>query len=119
MLKTLLLVSLFCFMPFSALAQTWTTAGTVIDESGEPVIGATVMELGTTNGVQTDFDGKYSIKVKPEAKLMFSYVGCVTQTLNAVNGRLDVTMTTDAKLLEDVVVIGYGTVKKQDATGSV
>ena len=119
MLKTLLLVSLFCFLPLSAFAQAWTTTGTVIDESGEPIIGATVMEQGTTNGVQTDFDGKYSIKVKPNAKLMFSYVGCVTKTLDALNGKLDVTLTTDAKILDDVVVIGYGTVKKQDATGSV
>ena len=52
MLKTLLLVSLFCFLPLSAFAQAWTTTGTVIDESGEPIIGATVMEQGTTNGVR-------------------------------------------------------------------
>lgn len=117
--KTLLLVALFCLMPMAAYAQTWTTYGTVTDETGEPVIGATVMEQGTSNGVQTDFDGNYSIKVAPNAKLSFSYVGCVAQTLSAVNGSLNVILKTDAQLLEDVVVIGYGTVKKQDATGSV
>ena len=119
MIKTLLLVSLFCFLPMSAKAQSWVTMGTVIDENGEPIIGATVLEQGTTNGTQTDFDGNFKIKVHPNSKLIFSYVGCLTKTLNAVNGRLNVVLKTDAKLLEDVVVIGYGTVKKQDATGSV
>lgn len=119
MIKTLLLVSLFCFLPMSAKAQSWVTMGTVIDENGEPIIGATVLEQGTTNGTQTDFDGNFKIKVHPNSKLIFSYVGCLTETLNAVNGRLNVVLKTDAKLLEDVVVIGYGTVKKQDATGSV
>ena len=54
MIKTLLLVSLFCFLPMSAKAQSWVTMGTVIDENGEPIIGATVLEQGTTNGTQTD-----------------------------------------------------------------
>lgn len=119
MMKTLLMVALFCFIPMAANAQNWTTYGTVTDETGEPIIGATVMEPGTTNGVLTDYDGKYSIKVNAGAKLLFSYVGSKSQTLTAVNGKLDVVLATDTQLLDDVVVIGYGTVKKQDATGSV
>ncbi len=119
MFKTLLLVALFCFSSVSALAQTWTTYGTVTDETGEPIIGATVMEPGTSNGVQTDIDGNYRIKVTIDGKLQFSYVGCKTEIVAAVNGKLNVVLRTDAQLLDDVVVIGYGTVKKQDATGSV
>ncbi len=103
-----------------ALAQKITVHGLVIDEQGEELIGATVMEKGTTNGVATDIEGKFEISVAPEATLVVSYVGYSPQEV-AVDGRTDitVTMTSDATMLQDVVVIGYGSVKKQDATGSV
>lgn len=112
-------VAMFCVFSLGAYAQGWTTSGTVVDESGEPVIGATVLEKGTANGTQTDFDGKFTLKVKPNAKLLISYVGMTAQTVNAVNGNLNVTLKTDAQALEDVVVVGYGTQKKSVVTASI
>lgn len=103
-----------------ALAQKITVHGHVVDETGEELIGASVMEKGTTNGVSTDFDGNFELSVNPNATLVISYVGCDTQDV-AVNGQtnLHVVMTSNATALDDVVVIGYGSVKKSDATGSV
>ena len=97
-----------------------TVKGTVLDETGTPLIGAGVSEKGTTNGVVTDVDGMYSISVSPEAVLTFSYISYSNQDVK-VAGRnvIDVTMLPDNNLLEEVVVIGYGTMKKSDLTGSV
>ena len=97
-----------------------TVKGTVLDETGTPLIGAGVSEKGTTNGVVTDVDGLYSISVSPEAVLTFSYISYSNQDVK-VAGRnaIDVTMLPDNNLLEEVVVIGYGTMKKSDLTGSV
>lgn len=102
----------------SATAQNIRVAGTVIDEAGAPMIGAGVMEKGTTNGVVTDIDGKFVISVPQGAVLVFSSVSFVTQELPAVNG-MKVTMAEDKELLEEVVVIGYGTVRSKNFTGSV
>ena len=93
--------------------------GTVVDtENGEPVIGASILEIGTTNGTITDFDGNFSLTVQPGAKLQFSYMGYKTQELPA-QPSMYVRMGEDSELLEEVVVVGYGVVKKNDATGSV
>lgn len=116
----------FCSIVFTmllalqAFAQTNTVSGTVTDSTGQPVIGAAVIEAGTANGVSTDLDGAYSIKVKDGAALTFSCIGYQDQTV-AVNGRsvVNVTMDLDAELLNDVVVIGYGTQKKSSMTASV
>lgn len=113
------LVTMLCFFTLGAYAQSWTVSGNVVDENGEAVIGATVLEKGTANGTQTDFDGNYTLKVKPNAKLVFSYVGMTAQTLNAVNGTLNVVMKSDAQSLDDLVVIGYGVQKKSDVTGAI
>ena len=93
--------------------------GTVTDAAnGEPIIGASVLEIGTTNGTITDFDGNFSITVKPGAKLSISYMGYKTQELAAAPN-MSVRMGEDSELLDEVVVVGYGVVKKGDATGSV
>ncbi len=93
--------------------------GTVVDiENGEPVIGASILEIGTTNGTITDFDGNFTLNVQPGAKLQFSYMGYKTQEL-AAQPSMYVRMGEDSELLEEVVVVGYGVVKKNDATGSV
>ena len=93
--------------------------GTVVDiENGEPVIGASILEIGTTNGTITDFDGNFSLTVQPGAKLQFSYMGYKTQEL-AAQPSMYVRMGEDSELLDEVVVVGYGVVKKNDATGSV
>ena len=98
-------------------AQTEIT-GTVFDETGETVIGATVMEKGTTNGTVTDFDGTFVIKVNPGATLVFSYVGYLPVELPASNG-MTVTMQEDALALNEIVVTGYTTQRKADLTGAV
>ena len=102
-----------------ALAQN-VVKGTVNDEAGEPIIGATVKVQGSQQGSITDFDGKFSIQAASNATLEISYVGYVTQKVK-VAGQSDLTvvMKEDAQMLNDIVVVGYGTMKKSDISGSV
>lgn len=106
--------------PLWAFSQTIAVSGTVVDESGEPLIGATVQQKGTSNGTSTDIDGRYTISLPPQSTLTVSYVGYNTQNV-AVNGRseINVTMTENAAVLDEVVVVGYGQMKRSDLTGSV
>ena len=108
-----------CFS-FPALAQKITVSGTVIDPEGEPLIGASVLVKGETLGTATNIDGEYTISVPSDGILVFSYVGYDTQEI-PVNGQttLNVSMKENSLMLDEVVAIGYGTVKKSDATGSV
>ena len=110
---------LLCLFPMGALAQ-GTVKGTVNDEAGEPIIGATVKVQGTKVGAITDFNGNFTIEAGPNATLNVSYVGYVPQTVK-VAGRSDITVVLkeDAQMLNDVVVVGYGTMKKSDISGSV
>ena len=93
-------------------------SGTVLDATGEPLIGVSVLEAGTNNGVITDFNGDFSITVKQNAKLTFSYVGYLSQTIPAKNG-MKVTLEEDNKVLNEVVVVGYGTMRRKDVTSSI
>ncbi|MDR1779324.1 MAG: TonB-dependent receptor [Tannerella sp.] len=114
-----LLCVLGCFS-FSAFAQKQ-VSGVVIDVAGEPVIGANVIEKGTTNGIITDMDGRFALRVAGNnSVLQVSYVGYITQEI-AVGTRttINVTLAEDTKALEEVVVVGYGTQAKKDITGSV
>lgn len=101
-------------------AQTITVSGVVSDPSGEPLIGASILAQGTTVGTSTNIDGEYTINVAPDATLVVSYVGYDTQNV-PVDGRtsINVTMQENSVMLNEVVAIGYGTVKKSDATGSM
>ena len=112
------MVGLLCAI--GANAQSITVRGTVVDPSGEPLIGASILAEGTSVGTATDIDGNYAINVNPDATLVFSYVGYDPQSV-AVKGRttIDVTMKENSVMLNEVVAIGYGVVKKSDATGSV
>ncbi len=95
--------------------------GTVTDEAGEPLAGATILEKGTSNGTITEIDGTYEIKVADDATtLVISYIGYQTQEI-IIGGRtvIDITLITDIGLLEEVVVVGYGTQKKINLTGAV
>lgn len=105
---------------FPALAQKITVTGTVVDPTGEPLIGASVLVQGESLGTATDIDGNYTISAPSDGTLTFSYVGYNTETV-PVNGRttIDVTLTENSVMLGEVVAIGYGVVKKSDATGSV
>ncbi|MBO4316639.1 MAG: carboxypeptidase-like regulatory domain-containing protein, partial [Prevotella sp.] len=116
--KSRFMLFLFCFMPAMAFAQN-TLKGTVIDEAGEPIIGASVQVQGTKTGAVTDFNGNFSVEAASNATLIVSYVGYVTETVS-VQGRNNITITLreDETSLNDVVVIGYGTMKKKLVTGA-
>lgn len=99
-------------------AQSGEISGTVVDATGESVIGATVMEKGTSNGTVTDFDGNFKIKVETGKTLVFTYIGFQTQELPAQDG-MKVVMQDDALALNEVVVTGYTTQRKADLTGAI
>ncbi|KAA6346514.1 TonB-dependent receptor SusC, partial [termite gut metagenome] len=116
-----LLLLVFLLFPFCvSLAQTITVKGIVQDSAGEAIIGASVTETGTTNGIITDFNGNFTLPVSSQSKLSISFVGYQTQEVN-VAGRtqLNITLMEDTKLLDEVVVVGYGTMKKLDVSGSI
>lgn len=122
-IRGLLLRLLFSILliPVSAYAQNQkTVTGTVIDETGEPLIGATVKVVGKSIGAITDFDGHYSLTVPTDTKqLSFSYVGYKDYIADITSNVINVTMKPNSKVLDEVVVIGYGVRKKDDLTGSV
>ena len=104
----------------TASAQGWVTVtGKVIDELNTPMVGVSVIEKGTQNGVMTDATGKYTISAQAGSVLEFAYLGYVTVEKNAVAGTLNVNMEPDNELLEETVVVGYGVQKKSSLTGSV
>ena len=105
---------------FFGTVSAQTVTGNVVDETGEAVIGATVMEKGTKNATVTDFDGNFTIKLESGNVLTISYIGMQSQDVNvAGKSSVNVILKEDATTLQDVVVVGYGTMKKQDLTGSV
>ena len=116
--KPLMALFLLCLFPLGAMAQS-ILKGTVNDEAGEPVIGATVKVQGSQKGAITDFNGNFSVEAEPNATLTISYVGYETQNVK-VAGRNDIVITLkeDNTTLNDVVVIGYGTMKKKLVTGA-
>ena len=105
---------------FIGTVSAQTVTGNVIDETGEAVIGATVMEKGTKNATVTDFDGNFTIKMESGNVLTISYIGMQSQDVNvAGKTSVNVVLKEDATTLQDVVVVGYGTMKKTDLTGSI
>lgn len=107
-------------LPESKQQNGRTITGTVVDNTGEPIIGANVIEKGTTNGVITDIDGRFLLNIQEKAILQVSYIGYLTQEIPIRNqSDMRITLIEDTKVLEEVVVIGYGTQKKADLTGSV
>ena len=117
--KPLVTLFLLCLFPMGALAQN-VVKGTVNDEAGEPIIGATVKVKGGNVGAITDFDGNFSVEAASNATLTVSYVGYLTQDVKvAGKNNLTIVLKEDAQMLNDVVVIGYGTMKKSDISGSV
>ena len=110
---TILFLSLACATPIWAQVT-----GTIVDETGEPIIGASILEKGTTNGTITDFDGNFTLDVSEGAMLEISYVGYASQSLPA-KANMNVVLKEDTEVLEEVVVVGYGVQKKSDLTGSI
>ncbi len=120
-LQRLFFLALLSIIAIGAYAQGKTVSGTVLDKSGESVIGASVVVKGTTNGTITDFDGKFTLSnVSNEASLEISFVGYKTQVI-PVQGKttFNVTMEEDTEVLDEVVVVGYGVQKKTDVTGAM
>ena len=113
-----LILSFLTLMVAMTMQAQQEISGNVVDSEGEPIIGATVMEKGTSNGVITDIDGNFRMKVQAGATLVFTYIGYQTQELPAQNG-LQVVLSEDATELAEVVVVGYQTQRKADLTGSV
>ena len=109
----MLCLLLACTLPLCAQVS-----GVIVDETGEPIIGASILEKGTTNGTITDFDGNFVLDVAEGATLEISYVGYATQSLPA-HADMHVVLKEDTEVLEEVVVVGYGVQKKSDLTGSI
>ncbi len=118
--RFLFLFALLLTTVASISAQEINVKGVVKDAAGEPIIGANVVQEGTTKGTITDLDGNFSMNVSPNGVLVVRYVGYITQDV-PVGGKtfLNITMKEDAKMLDEVVVVGYGTMRKKDLTGSI
>lgn len=118
--RKILSLTLALIATMTAQAQQMKVSGTVTDSAGEPIIGATVISQGTSNGTATDFNGEYTITAYAMGTLQFSYVGYQTESI-PVQGRttIDVVMKENTELLDELVVVGYGTMKKSDLTGAV
>ena len=121
--QTLFLLFMILFsLPLTVLAQgTKTVKGTVVDQNNEPIIGATVVVKGSTIGAATDLDGNYVLNGVPEdATLVFNYLGMLPQEISAAGQSvINVKLREDAQLLEEVVVIGYGSAKAKDLTAPI
>ena len=118
--KRLAFILFTMLMSLNVLAQDIKVQGVVKDETGETVIGASVMQKGTTNGAVTDIDGNFSLTVPSKATLVVSYIGFTTQEI-AVGGRtqLEITLKEDDQTLNEVVVVGYGTMDKKELTSAI
>ena len=118
--KNLMLSMLMLLMPLSLFAQEIKVQGVVKDPTGETVIGATVMQKGTNNGTVTDVDGNFTLTVPSNATLTISYIGYATQEI-AVNGKTEfsIVMEDDSQALNEVVVVGYGTMDKKELTSAI
>ena len=121
LIKPMMVSVFFLGAALYAYAQERTVTGTVKDASENAYLpGVNVLIKGTTSGTVTDVDGKYSLNVPADAVLVFSYVGYKNQEIPVgSNSVIDVNLTADVTMLQETVVIGYGTVKKSDATGSL
>ena len=115
-----LVMACLLFFSGATYAQSLNLKGTIVDDSNLPIIGASVLEKGTTNGAVSDIDGNFSLHVGGQATLVVSYIGYKTQEIQ-VNGRskINIILREDTHMLEETVVIGYGTLKKSDMTGAI
>ena len=118
--KPLGLLFLLCLIPLWAFSQNITVKGVVKDATGESVIGASVVQKGTSNGIITDIDGNFTLNVPSNSTIVISFVGYKTQEIPvAGKTQINVTLKEDAEMLDEVVVVGYGQMKRSDLTGSV
>ena len=116
---TALILFLLMGIPFLMAQKTVKVSGKITDDSNETMIGVSIMEKGTNNGIITDFNGNYSLFVHEGATIVYSYIGYLTQEKKAVAGTMNITMKENQKVLEEVVVVGYGVQKKSSVTGAI
>ena len=117
--KRLFLVFLLGWVTCALQAQTLSISGNIVSKTdGEPIIGASILEQGTSNGTITDWEGNFSLSVQPGAKLAISYIGFKSITVAAADG-LRLVLEEDTKVMDEVVVTGYSSQKKADLTGAV
>ena len=109
---------LIAFLSLSAFAQKLTVKGRIVDSNNETIIGASVLEKGTTNGTVTDIDGNFTLSVDQNSVLVISYIGYKTQELKS-SASMEIVLKEDNEVLDEVVVIGYGSVKRKDVTTAV
>lgn len=118
--KILILTLILLFSTINLFAQQRTVSGKILDGNDEPVIGANIMEKGTTNGTISDFDGKFTLKVGDSPMLIVSFLGYAKQEISVRDKtNISVKLVEDFKTLDEVVVIGYGSARKKDLTGAV
>lgn len=120
-LKRLLLSALFLMLsvPYLLAQGSVKVTGKVVDNQNDPMIGVSIVEKGTTNGVITDLEGNYVLSAAEGATIIYSYIGYITQEKKAVAGVMNITLVEDAKTLDEVVVVGYGVQKKSSVTGAI
>lgn len=116
--RKILFALLALLISCNAFAQTMTVQGRIMDSTKEPIIGASILEKGTTNGTISDFDGNFTLSVDQGATLLITYIGYKASEVKATSN-LTVTLIEDNELLDEVVVIGYGSVKRKDVTTSI
>ena len=118
-MKKLITLLIALTAALAAYAQGYLVQGTIVDEIG-PVIGATIVEVGTSNGVSTDFDGNFTLRVSSaDAKVEVSCIGYASQTFKASEVPAKILLTDDTTFLDEVVVVGYGTQKSKDLTAPI
>lgn len=118
--KKIVLMILVCLFQLNVWAQVKQISGIVSDEKGEPLIGVNVSVKGGTNGAITDLEGKFSLNVDSKDVVVFSYIGYITQEIRANDSKITkVILEEDSETLDEVVVVGYGVMKKSDVTGSI
>src|SRR5690606_13191198 len=114
-----ILTLLLAFVVHLTYAQEKTVSGTIIDNNGLPIPGATVLVKGTSNGTSSDFDGNYSINANQGATLVFSFVGYTSKEVAVgASNTINVTLEEDVQALEEVLIVGYGTATKQSYAGT-
>ena len=117
-LQRILIMVCGLLLSATVMAQTMTVKGNVKDKTGEGIIGASILEEGTTNGTVTDFDGNFELNVDSNSKLIISYVGCKSKTVTP-KSFIELVLEEDTELLDEVVVIGYGVQKKSVVTAAI
>lgn len=116
---TALILFLLMSVPFILAQNPVKVSGKITDDSNETMIGVSILEKGTNNGIITDLNGNYSLLVHEGATIVYSYIGYLTQEKKAVAGTMNITMKENQKVLEEVVVVGYGVQKKSSVTGAI